>query len=175
MKGAQCGTQSRSPGSSPGQKAVLNSWATQPTPQKKILRERMGGGRAEGEADAGLNPRTLESWPEPKSRVGHLTNQATQGPKILFLSNLYTQHGVWIYNPKIKSHMLHQLSQPSSPMCMWILILRSCVQAPLSREPDRGWGWGSIPGPRDHDQSWRQMLNWLRHPGDPTQDILKVK
>ena len=24
--------------------------------------------------------------------------------------------------------------------------------------------WGSIPGPWDHDQSWRQMLNWLSHP-----------
>ena len=28
---------------------------------------------------------------------------------------------------------------------------------PLSREPDVG---GSIPGPGDHDLSWRQMFNW---------------
>ena len=26
-------------------------------------------------------------------------------------------------------------------------------------------GW--IPGPRDHDLSYRQMLNWLSHPGAP--------
>ena len=27
--------------------------------------------------------------------------------------------------------------------------------------------WGSIPGPRDHDQSRRQTLNQLSHPGAP--------
>ena len=25
----------------------------------------------------------------------------------------------------------------------------------------------SIPGPQDHDLSWRQTLNWLSHPGAP--------
>ena len=27
--------------------------------------------------------------------------------------------------------------------------------------------WGSIPGPQDHDLSWRQMFNQLSHPGTP--------
>ena len=27
--------------------------------------------------------------------------------------------------------------------------------------------WGSIPGPWDYDLSWRQLLNWLSHPGIP--------
>ena len=27
--------------------------------------------------------------------------------------------------------------------------------------------WGSIPGPSDHDLSWRQMLNWPSHPDTP--------
>ena len=30
-------------------------------------------------------------------------------------SNLYLQHGAWTHSPKIQSHMLHQLSQPSAP------------------------------------------------------------
>ena len=42
----------------------------------------------------GLNPSTVRSWAELKSRVQHLTNWATQAPvKILFLSNLYIQRG----------------------------------------------------------------------------------
>ena len=32
--------------------------------------------------------------------------------KILFLSNLYTQNGAQIHNPKIKSSKLHWPSQP---------------------------------------------------------------
>ena len=35
--------------------------------------------------------------------------------KILFLSNLYNQHGAWTYNPEVKSHMLYWLSQPGAP------------------------------------------------------------
>ena len=27
--------------------------------------------------------------------------------------------------------------------------------------------WGSIPGPWDHDLSWRWTFNWLSHPGTP--------
>ena len=42
--------------------------------------------------------------------------QATQGSlKILFLSNLYTQHGAQRHNPEIKSYRLYKLSQPSAP------------------------------------------------------------
>ena len=29
--------------------------------------------------------------------------------------------------------------------------------------------WGSIPGPWDHDPSWRQTLNHLSHPGTPSE------
>ena len=36
-------------------------------------------------------------------------------PRILLLSNLYTQRGAQTYNPEIKSLMLYQLSQPGSP------------------------------------------------------------
>ena len=32
----------------------------------------------------------------------------------IYLNNLYTQHGAQTHNPKIKSHMLFQLSQPVS-------------------------------------------------------------
>ena len=35
--------------------------------------------------------------------------------KILFLSNLYTQHGARTHNLEIKSHMLYWLSQPGAP------------------------------------------------------------
>ena len=34
--------------------------------------------------------------------------------KIVFLSHLYTHHGVQTYNPKIKNGMFHKLSQPSA-------------------------------------------------------------
>ena len=33
---------------------------------------------------------------------------------------------------------------------------------------------GSIPGPWDHDLTWRQMLNWLSHPGTHKIVILRV-
>ena len=32
--------------------------------------------------------------------------------------------------------------------------------------------WDSIPGPQDHDLSWRQMLNWLSHPGTLANGLL---
>ena len=35
------------------------------------------------ESNVGLYPRTLRSWPEPKSRVRHLTNWAIQAPLVL--------------------------------------------------------------------------------------------
>ena len=39
------------------------------------------------------------------------------------------------------------------------------ADSPLSKEPDATWGL--IPGPWDHDLSWRQLLNWLSYPGAP--------
>lgn len=36
--------------------------------------------------------------------------------KVLFLSHLCTQHGAQTQNPEIKSHVPHQLNQPSSPL-----------------------------------------------------------
>ena len=60
----------------------------------------------------GLNLTILGSRPEPKSGVRRLTDWATQAPlKILFLSNLYTLQEAQVYNPQVKSRMLHQLSQ----------------------------------------------------------------
>ena len=46
------------------------------------------------------------------------------------------------------------------------------IDSPLSRDlPSHSSPphtmWGSVPGPWDHDLSWRQMLNLLRHPGAP--------
>ena len=60
----------------------------------------------------GSNPQTT-SWREVKSDAQ--PTEPPRCPKILFLSNLYTQHGAWIHNPKIKSHMLYQQSQPGTP------------------------------------------------------------
>ena len=37
------------------------------------------------ESDVGMDPRTLKSWPELKSRVRHLSNWATQVPQKEFL------------------------------------------------------------------------------------------
>ena len=34
----------------------------------------------------------------------------------------------------------------------------------------RGW----IPGPWDHDLSWRQSLNWLSHPGGPIHTLYSI-
>ena len=42
----------------------------------------------------------------------------------------------------------------------------------LSREP--GCDVASIPGPRDHDLSRRQMLNQLSHPGAPASLYFKM-
>ena len=43
-------------------------------------------------------------------------NRQNQGFLIfVFLSNLYTQHKARNHNPKIKSHMLYQVSQPGAP------------------------------------------------------------
>ena len=66
------------------------------------------------EPDAGLEPTNCKSmtWAE----VRRLTDWAIHAPfKILFLSNLYTQHGAWTHNPKIKSWMLFQPNQPGAP------------------------------------------------------------
>ena len=45
--------------------------------------------------------------------------------KILFLSNCYTHSGVWTHDPKIKSHMLHRLSQPGTLTCVYF---KSCFR-----------------------------------------------
>ena len=42
--------------------------------------------------------------------------------KILFLSNLYTQHMAPTYRSKIKSHLLYQLSQPDAPDDMSVYL-----------------------------------------------------
>ena len=34
--------------------------------------------------------------------------------------------------------------------------------------------WGSVPGPRNHDLSWRQTLHRLSHPGAPTAALFTV-
>ena len=65
---------------------------------------------------------TVRSWSEPKSRARCLSDWATQAPQVCVcvcvcfnLSNLFTLHGAWIHNSKVKSHMLFQLSQPGTP------------------------------------------------------------
>ena len=42
--------------------------------QKEREKEKQADAPQSVEHDAGLDPRTLRSWPEPKSRVGHLTD-----------------------------------------------------------------------------------------------------
>ena len=39
------------------------------------------------------------------------------------------------------------------------------------RNRELTWGWS--PGPWGHDPSWRQMLNWLNHPGFLTLSLFK--
>ena len=39
----------------------------------------------EGRAYAGLGPRTLKSWPEPKSRAPDLTDWTTQDPVTIII------------------------------------------------------------------------------------------
>jgi len=56
--------------------------------ERECEHEQTEGGEAEGQADstlstepnAGLDSRIPRPWPEPKSRVGHLTDWATQAP-----------------------------------------------------------------------------------------------
>ena len=42
-------------------------------------------------------------------------------PKILFLSNLYTQYGAQTYSPEIKSCVFYQLSQPGAPVIFFLM------------------------------------------------------
>jgi len=52
-------------------------------------RESQAGSAFRAEPDVGLNLMTVRSWPELKSRVGGLTNWATQAPQhsIIFLKD----------------------------------------------------------------------------------------
>ena len=57
-----------------------------------------------------------------KIRLSHLTHTSSPLEAIFpwagfnfFLSNLYTQHGVWIHSSEVKSCMLYWLSQPGTP------------------------------------------------------------
>ena len=47
--------------------------------------------------------------------------------KIVFLNNLYTQHGAWIYNPKIKSSLLYWLNQPGTLTFNFNHIMLHCA------------------------------------------------
>ena len=68
----------------------------------------------------GSNSSIMKSWPDLKSRVGCLTDWATQAPlKILFLNSLYIQREAQTHNPEIKSHTLHQVIQ--APLNLLIL------------------------------------------------------
>lgn len=40
------------------------------------------------------------------------------------LSNLYIQHWAWIYNLKTKTHMLYCLSQPGTPLHLWLQSMK---------------------------------------------------
>ena len=89
----------------------------------------------------GSNSWTVRSWPEPRSRVGRLTDWATQVPQslFLFLSNLYTQHGVQTHNPQIESCIFYQLSQPgdSQVIILFYFILFLKVYLFILRHRER--------------------------------------
>ena len=57
-----------------------------------------------------------------------------------------------------------------------LYYLRESIQgeweadSPVIRKPDAD----SIPGPWDHDLSWRQTLNWLSHSGTPSVNIFSI-
>lgn len=52
---------------------------------------------------------------------------------VCMLSNLYTQHGAWIYKPKIKSHAF-QLSQPGDPGLDYTLKANGNVEVKSEKE-----------------------------------------
>lgn len=55
-------------------------------------------------SNAGLNPMTLRSWLEPKPKVGHSINWATQvPPNFLDVENTLLYHKVDILNPGLKT------------------------------------------------------------------------
>lgn len=55
--------------------------------RERALVSASGGVRGCGiKADAGIDPTTLKSWPEPKSSVQHLTAGATQAPPSMLTS-----------------------------------------------------------------------------------------
>ena len=65
-------------------------------------RESQGGSALSAQSlTQGSIPRTMRSWPEPKSRVGHLTNGANPGaPEVvwIFLKKYlvkFTTEGIW--------------------------------------------------------------------------------
>ena len=101
------------------------------------------------EPDVGLDPRTLRSWPELKAEA--LTHWATQVPLyICFLKFLF------IYLTESTSRQSDRQREREKQAFRWARSLM----------------WDSIPGPWNHDLSWRQMLNWLSHPGVPANTIL---
>ena len=53
--------------------------------------------------------------------------------RFYFLSNLYTQCGAWTHNPKVRSLMLHQLSQPGALLYGFLkqIILTTCYKTNL--------------------------------------------
>ena len=44
-----------------------------------------------------------------------------------FIFKQYTQHGTRTYDPKIKSHMLHWLSQPGTPLPLFLIIFSGTI------------------------------------------------
>ena len=61
----------------------------------KVQRERESQADSilSAEPDAGLNLMTLRSWPEPKPRVGRLTDCVTQVPPVSYLLDAYNVSG----------------------------------------------------------------------------------
>ena len=101
--------------------------------------------------------------------------------KILFLSNLYAQRGAQTYNPEIKSHTHHQLSQPDALILQYNLTLvklqAACLEAlcPFLSAwlVDYNMGHGrratpradtsSLPGVRDPEHQTRAWLLSEQH------------
>ena len=85
--------------------------------------EAEGGTEGEGQADSmlsaepnvGLDPTTLRSWTEPKSREGHLANWVTQAPQKQKISwNSRRTRGIPVFTLEITNFHLNFLEEKFS-------------------------------------------------------------
>ena len=138
-------------------------------------RESLAGSTQSTGSHAGLDPMTQRSWPEPKSRVGHLADWATQGPTPkVFVKLVCYQVLIKIPSSQLKMIKIGEISNVHEEICI-VASLQGGGQNLLFTHV---WGWTYLMVANVPVHEWlrKRLANWssARHPAQRDRTLTRT-